>query len=337
MCVKFANVIILIFSSARVSNSTPAASQSGKDGDKKKETPQLPKPLVVKGRETVKTAKGKGKISLPETPQCHLKKCPSLYTPHGTDPHVYYPIIVRFFEDFKLQLKMAQSKCVTFVSWPHPVTSSKKDWQADKDTTPSTNTTLPLVLSVPHSPTVIQQQKETKDKREVMEVDSLWNWDCNAFDSDQRLFYDSDQNGENADPKSSQTRTGFDYQTPPHSVTTVPPENPMDKPSPLKNDFSIHISSSNSNASSIIHHGRRKRRKLLSRKIMGSSDVTTTADKGSISNRQTLTSSLPRTPVYCHSSSSSSSQVNVSQNNEEPTDKKRYKRISVYIKAYNIV
>jgi len=324
---------MLIFSSARVNSSTPTVCQSEKDADKKKELPQLPKPLGVQWRGTVKTTKGKGKMSPSEVPQCHLKKCPSLYAPRGTNARDYYPIIVRFFKDFKLQLKMAQSKCVTFVSWSHPVTSSKKDWQEDKDATPSktnhSKTTLPLMLSVPHSSTVIQQQKEAKkNKKEVMEVDSLWNWDCHAFDSDdQRLFYDSDQN---VDPKSSQATTSFDHQTPPHSVTA-----PADKPSPLNNDVSIHISSSNSNASSMIHHGRRKKRKLLSRRIKDSSDVIAATDKESNTSRQTLASSFPRVPVDCHSSSPS--QINVSENNEEPFNNKRYKIFPVYTKLTNHV
>lgn len=308
------------------------ASQGEKDSGKGK---GRPKPLeakgketakITKGRETAKITKNKNKMSLPGAPQHHLKKCPTLYAPHDTNACDYLPIILRFFEDFKLQLQMAQKECVTFVPWSAPLTTSKKDWQVEKDDDKSvTNkTALPLTLSLPSSPAVKQRQKETKSKKETVEVDSLWDWDCHAFDSDdQRLFYDSDQN---VDPKSSQATSSLVH-TPPHSPTTTPPSKHKAKSSPLDNNISIDISSSNSNASSIIHHGRRKR-KLLGRKIMGSSDVTYTGSKQSnSSSRPSLTSSLPKGPVYHHPLSSPSIS-NDGEEPEEPTDqlhnKKRY-------------
>ena len=282
-----------------------------KDGGNKKE---IPKQSKGKGRETTaKTPKGKGKKSSKDTSKFHLKKCPSLYAPRGTSACDYLPVIVRFFEDFKLQLKMAQNQCVTFVPWSRPLTSSKRDWKADKDDDKSTTNkssvpALPLTLTLPVNSTVKEQQKETRSKKETVEVDSLWQWDYHGFDSDdQRLFYDSDPN---IDPKTSQTDT-FD-QTPPHPTATVTLNKHIENLSPLNKDISIDISSSNSNVSSVIHPGRRKRK---GRRVIGSSDATVTGDKQS-SSRQSITSSLPRAPV--HHPALSSSSPNITDIDEDP-------------------
>ena len=296
------------------------ASQNEKDGGTKKA-----KQLKTEGRETiVKTTKGKGKKSSQDTSKCHLKKCPSLYAPRGTSACDYLPVIVRFFEDFKLQLQMAQNQCATFVPWSRPVTSSKKDWKADKDDGKSTInkssiTALPLTLTVPVNSAVKEQQKEMKTKKETVEVDSLWQWDYHGFDSDdQRLFYDSD-------PITSLTTNTLD-QTPPRPTTTVTPSKHVENLSPLHKDISIDISSSNSNVSSVIHPGRRKR-KLLGRRIMGSSDATLTGDKQSINSKQSFTSSLPRAPVYHTALLSSSPNItDIDEDPEQPEsyNKKRY-------------
>ena len=256
-----------------------------------------------------------------------------MYAPRGTNARDYLPVILRVFEEFKRQLKMAQSECVTFIPWSAPFTTSKKDWQVNKDDGKSSanKASSPLVLSSPCSPAVERQQKVTKSAKETVEADSLWNWDC-AFDSDdQRLFYDSDRN---VDPKSSQATA------PPQVTTTSPICELVEQSTPVNKDISIDISSSNSNASSIIHHGRRKR-KQLSRKIVGSSDVTFTGSKQSSSSRQSVTSSLPRGPIH-HSLSSS---PNISDNDDEPEEpttqfpnKKRYEHVHVhnYLIIYGI-
>ena len=281
-----------------------AASRNGKDCGSRKE---VSKQLKNKGRETTaKTPKGKGnKSSSKDISKFHLKKCPSLYAPHGTNPCEYYPVIVRFFEDFKLQLRMAQNQCVTFVPWSCPLTTSKRDWKDkddDKYTTNKSDPALPLTLTLPVNSIVKEQQKETKSKKETVEVDSLWQWDYHDFDSDdQRLFYDSD-------PKMSQTTDSPD-QTPPPL-----PSKHTENLSPLNKDISIDISSSNSNVSSVIQPGRRKR-KLLGRRIVGSSDATLTGDKQS-SSRQSLTS-LSRAPVHNPALSSSPNITDVEEGPEQ--------------------
>ena len=322
-------IIYSLYSSNKSNTNIPTTSQNTKDNDKEKKLQKLSK---FKSSETVKFPKAKkDKPSLSETPQYQLKKCPSLYAPHGTDPCDYLPVVVRFFEDFKFQLRMAQDKCITFVSWSHPVTSSKKDWQAVKDAGKSpangsdvSGDKLPLMLSVPHSSSAVKQQhKEAKSGKDVMEVDLLFDWDCHAFDSDdQRLFHDSDD--PNVDQSKPSQTIDTSNQTPPRSMpAATSPSEHVEKMSP---DISIDISSSsNSNTSSVIHHGRRKR-KLLGRKILGSSDVTVTGSKQSSSSRQSLTASLPRGPVHHHSSSS---QNDASENYEESEEsiqfnKKRY-------------
>ena len=304
-------------------------SQNEKDGDK------VPKQLKTKGKETVKTKIGKGKKSLWDTPKCHLKKCPSLYAPRGTSARDYLPVIVRFFEDFKLQLQMAQNQCITFVPRSNPVTTSKRQWQADKDDGKSTinksgSTSLPLTLTLPCNSTVKEQPKETRSKKATVEevVDSLWQWDCHGFDSDdQRLFYDSDPN---IDPKTSQTTNNTLDQTPPRATAIVTSSKHMENLSPFNKDISIDISSSNSNESSVIQPGRRKRR-LLGRRIAGSSDATLTGDKQCHSSRQSFTSSLPRPSVHRRHTLSSSSSPNITDIDEGPEqpstelyNKKRY-------------
>lgn len=316
ICVLFSNPIILYpFSSTGINSSTLVASQNEKDGSKKK---GRTKSLKTKRRGNVKAAKEKSKeASLLGSSQSHyLKKCPSLYAPHGTNPCDYVSVIIQLFEDFKLQLRMAQNDCVTFIPWSNPITTSKKDWQADRDDNKladinSSRTAQPLVLSVPHSRTVTQRQKE-KSKKEVVEIDTLW--DC-AFDSDdQRLFYDSDLN---VDPQSSQITASLD-QTPPLDASALSPSKDMERLSPLNKDIGIDITSSN--ASSIINHGRKKR-KLLGRKIMGSSDVTVIGSKQSStsSGKQAIS---PREPVYRHTLSSSPS-PNISEHEDPTVGKKR--------------
>ena len=248
-----------------------------------------------------------------------------MYAPRGTNARDYLPVILHVFEEFKRQLKMAQSECVTFIPWSAPFTTSKKDWQGNRDDGKSSTNeaSSPLILSPPCSPAVKQQQKVTKTAKETVEADSLWDWNC-AFDSDdQRLFYDSDHN---VDPKSSQAMT------PPQVTTTSPLHKLVEKSPPVNKDISIDISSGNSDASSIIHHGRRKR-KRLSRKIVGSSDVTLTGSKQSSSSRPSVTSSLPRGPIH-HSLSSSPNISDKDDEPEEPTahfpSKKRYEHIHMY-------
>ena len=317
MIVSDALNVILIVCSTGNNSSAPNAFQNGKDCDKEKTLPKPSEAKLAKRRKTVKTTKEKSKMSSPDIAQCHVNKCPSMYAPRGTNARDYLPVILRVFEEFKRQLKMAQSECVTFIPWSAPLTSSKKDWQSNiDDGKSSTNKpSSPLALSSPYSPVVKQQQKETKGTKETVEADSLWNWNC-AFDSDdQRLFYDSDYN---VDPKSSQETT------PPQVTTTSPLRELVEQSPSLNKDISINISSSNSNASSVIHHGRRKR-KLLGRKIVGSSEASFTGTKQSSNSRPSWTSSLPRGPIH-HSLSS----PNISDDDEpeEPTaqlpSKKRY-------------
>lgn len=313
------------FPSSEIDTSVLTASRNEKNSGNRKE---VPKQLKIKERETTaKTPKGKGKKLFQDTSKCHLKKCPPLYAPHGTNPCDYSPVIVRFFEDFKRQLRMAQNQCVTFVPWSPPLTSSKKDWKADKDDDKSTTSkssvpALPLTLTLPVNSTVKEQQKETRNKKETVEVDSLWQWDYHGFDSDdQRLFYDSDPN---IDPKTSQTMDSPD-QTPPCPTTTVTISEHMENLSPLNKDISIDISSSNSNVSSVIQPSRRKR-KLLGRRIIGSSDATLTEDKQS-SSRQSLTSSLPRGPVHHPALSSSSPNItDIDKDPEQPTTTKLHSK-----------
>lgn len=313
------NVVIIMFDSTGTNSDIPVT----EDGSKEK----VQKLSQTKGKKAVKKiAKEKRKTSSPDTPQYHLKKCPSLYAPHGTNAHDYLPVILRFFEDFKLHLRMAQNECVTFIPWSPPVTSSKKDWQASTDDSRSITDKTTLELSLPHhnSPAVRQQQR-MKSRKETVNVDSLWGWDSCAFDNDdQRLFYDSDQN---VDRKSSQEAISLDS-TLRYSEIATPPIKHVEKSPPSNRDISIDISSSNSNTSSIIHHRRRKR-KLLGRKIIGNSDITPTGSKQSNSgSTQSLTSSLPRGPIRHHAQSSS---PNISGANEEqleePANSKRYENV----------
>ena len=301
-------------------------SQGEKDVDKKK---MVPKALKPKGREAIKPSKGKGIKLSPDSPKYHLKKCPSLYPPHGTSACDYIPVIVRFFEDLKLQLRMAQSHCVTFIPWSSPVTTSRKEWLADQDDTAiekCSTTSSPLTLTLPANPTTKpQRKKEAKTRKETVKVDSLWDWSHQNFDNDDRLFYDSDSN---VDPVTSQVTNALD-QTPPCATTTTILHKHVEQLSPLNNDISIDINSSNSNASSVIYPGRRKR-KLLGRNIVGSSDFTFTGEKQSNDSIKQFStcSSLPRAPVYHQTLSSSSPDVTGIDENEsdEPTTTEAYSK-----------
>ena len=285
------------------------------------------KALKTKGREAIKSSKGKGTKLSPDTPKRHLKKCPSLYAPHGTSACDYIPVIVRFFEDFKLQLQMAQSHCVTCIPWSSPVSTSRKEWLADQEDTAiekCSTTSSPLTLTLPANPTARpQRKKEAKMRKEMVEIDSLWDWSHHNFDSDdQRLFYDSDSNN----PVTSQVTNTLD-QTSPHATTTTILHKHVEQLSPLNKDISIEINSSNSNSSSVIYPGRRKR-KLLGRRIVGSSDFTFTGEKQSNDSiKQFSTSSTPqRAPFYHQTLSSSSPDVTGIDEDEpdEPTTTKAY-------------
>jgi len=199
--------------------------------------------------------------------QNKLLNPPQLYAPRGTKPSEYLPVTLKFFEDFKFQLKMAQSNCVSFVPWSLPAKTRKEDNYTERKSSSS------LVLSPP----IKHSQQRKKRQQEAMNLSPVQDWGHYIYNSDdQKLFNDSDYD---IDPRPSQPASTFDCRQPPSTLddttdTVAASNKKSDKPtgvvSPHRRDISIDISSSDdSDTSSVIT---KKRRKPVGRRLMA--DIT---------------------------------------------------------------
>jgi len=276
--------------------------------------------LANKGRETQKTTITKDKS------KTLLDPCPQLYAPRGTKPSEYLPVIVKFFEDFKLQLRMAQSTRVSFVPWSPPLTNCTKNWQSREDCYTErgyNKSSSTLVLSPP-----IKQSRQRKQQQEIMDLSPAQDWGHYVYDSDdKKLFNDSDFD---IDPRSSQPTSTFNCrQTPPLldditdtvAASNKGPEKPKGLVSPHIRNISIDISSSDSESSSIVAKQRRKRKPLGARVMADSSgDIAATPDADN--DRLSLTPLFSRARGHPLSSQSPS---------REPLERQGYVILLVYM------
>jgi len=247
-----------------------------------------------------------------------LDPCPQLYAPRGTKPSKYLPVIIKFFEDFKLQLRVAQSTCVPYVPWSPPLANCAKRWQGREDRYSDRESSSTLVLSPP------VKQSQQRKQQEMVDLSPAQDWGHYVYNSDdQNLFNDSDHD---FDSRSSQPASTFNcHQTPPLldditdtiAASNRSPFKPTVPVSPHIRDISIDISSSDSEFSPIVAKQRKKRKPLGARVMADSSEdivVTPEADN----DRLSLTPSFSRTPVHPLSSQSPS------QGSREPLKREGY-------------
>ena len=260
-------------------------------------------------------------------PLNQLKTRPQLYTPRGTKPSECLPVIVKFFEDFKLQLRMAQSTRVSFVPWSPPLTNcTTKNWQSrgDQYTERSVSKSSSVLVL---SPPIKQSQQRKQEIVETVDVSPTQDWGRYVYDSDdQKLFNDSDYD---VDPRSSQPGSTFNCRQTPLPLDDITdtvaasnsinrsPDKPTGVVSPHIRDISIDISSSDSELSSVIAKNRRKRKPVGARLVADSSgDIAATPEADN--DRFSLTPSFSRAPLHPLSSQSPS------QNSREPVDRQGY-------------
>jgi len=268
--------------------------------------------LANKERETQKTTIAKDKS------KTLLDPCPQLYAPRGTKPSEYLPVIVKFFEDFKLQLRMAQSSRVSFVPWSSPPANCTKNWRSREDhyTERGYKSSSTLVLSPP-----LKQSRQRKQQEEIMDLSPAQGWDHYVYDSDdKKLFNDSDFD---IDPRSSQPTSTFNCcQTPPllDDITDIvaasnkSPDEPKEPVSPHIRDISIDISSSDSESSSVVAKQRRKRKPFGVRVMADSSgDIAATPDADN-----------DRTPLFSRAHDHPLSSQSPSQGIREPLERQGY-------------